>query len=115
MPSSRTGRLLLGLGVLVGTVASVGLLIGFEPARLPPALLNIAAYKLTFLAALGLIAGGAVVTRHTRRNSTGDAPARLPANEMRELTEGHPGANPLGEARQPERVRHTTPHEEGGR
>ena len=55
------------LGLFVGGAASMGLLVGFEPARLPAALLNIAAYKLTFLAALFLIAAGAGVARFARR------------------------------------------------
>ena len=50
MRSAHIGRLLLTLGVLVGAAASVGVLVGFEPARLPPTLLNVAAYKLTFIA-----------------------------------------------------------------
>jgi hypothetical protein len=58
---------LLALGVLVGVAAALGLLVGFEPARLPAALLNVAAYKLTFLAAFGLLAAGAVVARYSRR------------------------------------------------
>ena len=70
MPAARLGRLLLALGLLVGCAASVGLLVGFAPARLPAALLNIAAYKLTFIAALGLLAAGAVSLRHARRGST---------------------------------------------
>lgn len=67
MSAARVGRLLLALGLLVGCVACVGLLVGFEPARLPPTLLNIAAYKLTFIAALGLLAAGAVALRSGRR------------------------------------------------
>ena len=59
---------MLGLGLVVGIAAGVGLLIGFEPARLPPALLNIAAYKLTALTAAGLLAAGAVVLRYARRD-----------------------------------------------
>jgi hypothetical protein len=61
------GRLLLALGLLVGLVASIGLLVGFEPAKLPPALLNLAAYKLTYLAALALLAVGAMFRRLGRR------------------------------------------------
>lgn len=67
MRPTRLGALLLGLGVLVGVLAALGLLVGFEPARLPAALLNVAAYKLTFLAAFGLLAAGAVVQRHAHR------------------------------------------------
>lgn len=57
----------LALGLFVGGAASMGLLIGFEPARLPAALLNVAAYKLTFLASLGLLAAGAIIARYARR------------------------------------------------
>ena len=70
MPGARLGHLLLALGLVVGCAAGVGLLVGFAPARLPPALLNIAAYKLTFVAALGLLAAGAVSLRHARRRET---------------------------------------------
>lgn len=66
MSATRIGRLLLALGVLVGAAASVGLLLGVEPARLPPALLKLAVYKLTFLAALSMLAAGATVLRHAR-------------------------------------------------
>ena len=45
----------------------MGLLVGFEPARLPAALLNVAAYQLTFLASFGLTAAGAAVARYVRR------------------------------------------------
>jgi hypothetical protein len=39
---------LLAIGAAVGVIAVVGLVAGFEPSKLPPALLNIAVYKLTF-------------------------------------------------------------------
>ncbi|MDF1501349.1 hypothetical protein [Roseisolibacter sp. H3M3-2] len=71
MRTAHIGRLLLLIGLLVGAAASVGLLVGFEPARLPPTLLNVAAYKLTFIAALGLLAGGAVFLRLSRRMAPG--------------------------------------------
>jgi hypothetical protein len=67
MRATHLGAALLWLGVLVGVLAGLGLVLGFEPARLPAALLNIAAYKLTFLAAFGLLAAGAVVQRYARR------------------------------------------------
>ena len=40
--------MLLAIGAAVGVIAVVGLVAGFEPSKLPPALLNIAVYKLTF-------------------------------------------------------------------
>jgi hypothetical protein len=44
---------------------------GFEPARLPAVLLNIAAYKLTFLAALSSLAVGASLMQYGRRAGAG--------------------------------------------
>ena len=69
MRVARIGPFLLALGLVVGVAAGVGLLVGFEPARLPRELLNIAAYKLTFLAAGGLLAAGALALRYERRQT----------------------------------------------
>ena len=69
MRTSRFGQLLLVVGGAVGVTAVIGLVVGFEPAKLPAALLNIAVYKLTFVAAAGLLAAGAVVRRHGQRES----------------------------------------------
>jgi hypothetical protein len=74
MRATKIGSLLLALGVVVGGAAAAGLLVGFEPARLPAALLNIAAYKLTFLAAFGLLAAGAVFRRYGRQAAERDGP-----------------------------------------
>jgi hypothetical protein len=68
MRTSRLGGVLLTTGALIGVAAVIGLVVGFEPARLPAALLNIAAYKLTFVAAAGLLAAGAIVVRHGNRD-----------------------------------------------
>ena len=67
MRPGRFGTFLLGTGVVVGVTAVVGLVVGFEPSRLPPALLDVAAYKLTFLAAAGLLAAGAIIRRRANR------------------------------------------------
>lgn len=75
MRGSRLGDMLLGAGVVVGVVAVVGMVVGFEPSQLPPALLNIAAYKLTIAAAVGLLASGAAVRRYAKRAAEADAPA----------------------------------------
>lgn len=72
MRPAHVGRLLLALGLLVGAAAGAGLVVGFEPSRLPPALLDIAAYKLTFVAALGLIVAGALFLRRARRAARDD-------------------------------------------
>ena len=67
MGTSRFGQLLLVIGGVVGVAAVVGLVVGFEPASLPPSLINIAVYKLTFVAAAGLLGAGATVRRYARR------------------------------------------------
>ena len=73
MSSSRFGGLLVVTGVVVGVAAVVGLATGFEPSRLPAALLDIAVYKLTFVAAAGLLAAGAILRRYARRDDRTDA------------------------------------------
>jgi hypothetical protein len=79
----RLGNVLLIGGLAVGAVAALGYLLGFDPMRLPPALVRIAVYKLTFLAALGLIAAGAVVRRHTRRAESSEREEARPASDSR--------------------------------
>jgi hypothetical protein len=68
----RLGEVLLAIGAGVGVAAVIGLVVGFEPSKLPPALLNIAVYKLTFGAAAGLLAAGAVVRRYAKRHEGPD-------------------------------------------
>jgi hypothetical protein len=72
MRTSRIGGVLLATGAAVGVVAVVGMVLGFEPARLPAALLNIAAYKLTLIGAAGLITAGAIVRRRGKRESASE-------------------------------------------
>lgn len=120
MRATLIGRILLALGLLAGTAAGVGLLVGFEPAQLPPALLNIAAYKLTFVAALGLFAAGAVFLRYARRAEVRPEDARAtakpaPACDTMELVEGQSAPAALGDVRQPERARTTRAAEHGDR
>jgi hypothetical protein len=63
---------LLAVGAVVGVAAVVGLVVGFEPSKLPPALLNVAVYKLIFGAAAGLLTAGAVVQRYAARREDRD-------------------------------------------
>jgi hypothetical protein len=95
---------LLGLGLVVGIAAGVGLLIGFEPSRLPPALLNIAAYKLTALAAAGLLFAGAIVLRYARREAAGSAHGTT-RTEPRALGNGPADEAPVGRTRAAEGTR----------
>ena len=67
--TGRFGGLLLATGAAVGVAAVVGIVTGFEPSRLPAALIDIAVYKLTFAAAAGLLAAGAIVRRYARRDA----------------------------------------------
>ena len=88
MRLSKLAAFCFGLGLFIGGAASTGLLVGFEPSRLPPALLDIAAYKLAFIASFSLFGVGAVVARHARRadreRDTGAAP-EAPAGSRKEL------------------------------
>jgi hypothetical protein len=85
MKTERFGGLLLATGVAVGVAAVVGIVTGFEPSRLPPALLDIAVYKLTVAAAAGLLAAGAIVLRYAKRNGhqveTDERPLSLGASD----------------------------------
>jgi hypothetical protein len=69
MKTRRFGGLLLATGAAVGVAAVVGLVVGFEPSRLPAALIDIAVYKLTFAAAAGLLTAGAIVRRYAKREA----------------------------------------------
>ena len=80
MRGSRLGDMLLGAGAMVGVAAVVGMIVGFEPSQLPPALLNIAAYKLTIGAAVGLLAAGAAVRRYAKRAAQDGTPTVAPVD-----------------------------------
>ena len=104
MRASRLGGFLLGVGAAVGVLAVIGLATGFEPSRLPPALLDIAAYKLTFLAAAGLLVAGAVILRRSRR-SEGGSDNPISGAVHRERTIDALPASPLGD----DPLRHAKP------
>jgi hypothetical protein len=113
MRLDRVGGVLLVTGAVVGVIAVVGLAVGFEPSQLPPKLLDIAAYKLTFGAAAVLLAIGAIVRRHgltsdnaprsTSRDSISpeknSSPAELPSPRIdRDFTDGRGGRKPAEKA-----------------
>jgi hypothetical protein len=104
MRVERAGGLLLGLGLVVGAAAGIGLLFGFEPAQLPRELLNIAAYKLTFLAAGGLLVGGALLLRYGRRDKPGRTAAGLAGREPEQLGEGGPAESGVELKKIPDRI-----------
>ena len=78
MRASFAARALLGLGLTVGVAATVAWFAGFDPNTLPPELLKIAAYKLTALAAFGLIGAGAVMLRYARRAEIQESQVQQP-------------------------------------
>src|SRR4051794_10186348 len=107
MRATRIGTLLLGLGLGVGCAAGGALLLGLQPSRLPAALLDVVAYKLAFVAALGLIVAGAVVRRLQVRRTVDELPAPpelVAAESAREGGPRHltPDGVPVREARTPE-------------
>ena len=93
MRTTQLGRALLGIGLTVGVVAAVAWIAGFAPSKLPPVLLDIAAYKLALLAAVGLMAAGAAVVRSARRAEL-QRSRELAARSVNELAAGTaaPGA-----------------------
>ena len=93
MRTGRLGGVLLGIGAAVGVAAVVGLVVGFEPARLPPALINLAVYKLTAAAAIGLLAAGAIIRRYGKREQSADRMDRSALSES-QTTPGLPAADP---------------------
>lgn len=98
MRAARFGSLFLAAGALVGAAAGIGLIFGFQPASLPPALLNIAAYKLTFIGAFGLLAAGAVMIRYGRREEMRNAAESLSQKKRAELPEGEPAPFTIGDS-----------------
>ena len=115
MRASRIGPLLLALGVVVGAAAGVGLLVGFEPSELPPALLDIAAYKLTFMSAFGLLAAGAIMIRYGRRETAIQAPTSAERVQTPALAESRPVGIAEDERRPRERAGTARAGDEGER
>jgi hypothetical protein len=85
----RLASFLLALGATVGAIGAIGVAIGFEPSRLPRALIDISVYKLVFIAAAAILASGAVVYRAERRYraSSGAAAAGTPELEAGDPSE----------------------------
>ena len=70
MPFTTLSKALLILGALVGTLAGVAMALGLQLDQLPPWLITVGMYKLTFLAAAGLFVAGALLGRAARRSAT---------------------------------------------
>ena len=105
MRRSRIAEFLLAAGAVVGAAAVVGLVVGFEPAKLPPALLNLAFYKLAFVGAAGLLVGGGLVHRYARRGE-GQLHTGRAADSVREpqAALGDGAANPPASTLRDERA-----------
>lgn len=71
MRATKVGMLLRVLGLTVGVAAAAALLAGFDTSRLSPFLIKIAIYKLAFIAALVLLAPGAMIGRRARARPEG--------------------------------------------
>ncbi|MEO7359312.1 MAG: hypothetical protein ABI120_03225 [Gemmatimonadaceae bacterium] len=93
MRTTQLGRGLLGIGLGVGVIASIAWIAGFSPSKLPPVLLDIAAYKLALIAAVGLMGAGAAVVRSARRSEV-QRSRELAAGGMKELAEGDTAPGP---------------------
>ncbi len=70
MRATQVGTLLRILGLSVAVAAVAALLLGFDASRLSPFLIKIAIYKLAFIAALVLLAAGAMIGRRARERSS---------------------------------------------
>jgi hypothetical protein len=66
MRLSTVSRLVIILGVLVGGAAGLALVFGMGLDRIPPWMITIGLYKLTFIAAGGLLVVGAMLGRAAR-------------------------------------------------
>jgi hypothetical protein len=104
-------------GVLVGALAAVGYVADIVP-DLPPAVLKLVIYKLTFIGGLGLVVFGAFLRRIASRDAAGDlGPPSRPA--MHDVDAGPAAAalrepssleeHQLRESRQPAPLRDRRP------
>ena len=74
MRLARAGMLLRVLGLVIGLAVASALLLGFDVSRISPFLIKVAMYKLAFIAALALLAGGALIGRRAREQESSGAP-----------------------------------------
>lgn len=90
----RVANVFISLGAVVGVIGCIGLAVGWRPSDLPPALLNLAAYKLVFIAAGGLLTAGAVLGRAAVRSGARAGAPSAAARPPAELSLGAPGSGP---------------------
>lgn len=88
----RVANVFISLGAVVGVIGCIGLAVGWQPSDLPPALLNLAAYKLVFIAAAGLLAAGAVLGRAAVRGGARTGAPSAAERPPAELSVGAPGS-----------------------
>lgn len=85
-------NILLSSGAILGVVTTLGWMIGYDPTPLSPALVTIALYKLTYIAAGGMLVAGALSGRWARREEASQLARGTitdPASSARQLGEGH--------------------------
>jgi hypothetical protein len=71
MRATHAGMLLRVLGLAVAVAAGAAFLLGLDTSRLSPFLIRVAIYKLAFIAALVLLAAGAMIGRRARAQDAG--------------------------------------------
>jgi hypothetical protein len=71
MRATHAGSLLRVLGLAVAVAAGAAFLLGFDTSRLSPFLIRVAIDKLAFIAALVLLAAGAMIGRRARTQDAG--------------------------------------------
>lgn len=102
----RVANICLAIGGSVAVLGVAAVALGLRPSALPPALLDIAAFKLVFLAAGGLIVAGALLGRVARGRPQ---QAADPGADGRELPAGAVDVSARADERVYERRKHRTP------
>jgi len=70
MRATRLSTILRALGLTVGLAAGAALLLGFDTTRISPFLIKVAIFKLSFIAALALLAAGAMLGRRAKARTS---------------------------------------------
>lgn len=86
----RLANLCLSVGATVAVLGVIGVALGYRPSALPAVVLGVAAYKLVFMAASGLVAAGAMLGCAARRENQGRKTMDAAAPAVQNLHSGVP-------------------------